>query len=36
MSGDLFAFYKPVRNYLAAFGLWSGLGTVYAYMQFRQ
>jgi len=30
MSGELFAFYKPLRNYLATFGLWIGLGTVYA------
>jgi hypothetical protein len=29
----MYAHYKPLRNYLRGFHLWSALGTVYAYMQ---
>jgi hypothetical protein len=32
----MYAHYKPLRNYLRGFDLWSGLGTTYFYMQYLQ
>jgi len=33
---EMYARYKPLRNFLRGFNLWSGLGTVYSYMQYLQ
>ena len=30
----MFEYYKPLRNFLRGFNLWSGLGAVYFYMQY--
>ncbi|WP_428630239.1 hypothetical protein [Sphingopyxis sp.] len=32
----MYGYYKPLRNHLRGFNLWSGLGAVYSYMQFLQ
>ena len=32
----MYALYKPLRNYLRGFNLWSGLGSTYHYMQYLQ
>lgn len=35
-SPDVYEIYKPLRNYLRRFDLWSGLGTTYHYMLYLQ
>lgn len=32
----MYELYKPLRNYLRGFNLWSGLGAIYCYMQYLQ
>lgn len=32
----MYQYYKPLRNHLRGFNLWSGLGAAYSYMQFLQ
>jgi hypothetical protein len=32
----VYAFYKPLRNFLRGFNLWSGLGATYCYTQYLQ
>ncbi len=32
----MYALYKPLRNYLRGFNMWSGLGAIYFYMQYLQ
>jgi hypothetical protein len=33
---DMYEIYKPLRNYLRSFDLWSSLGTTYHYMLYLQ
>lgn len=36
MSSGMYAHYKPLRNFLRGFNLWSALGAIYCYTQFLQ